>query len=413
MVPGVITGGGGPKSRAGNTPLLWPSFPWLVLLLVSLAVGGAMAADRREQVDPIGIRLPAAAVYPPHGLSVAFDHQLHSTVAQCALCHEQAAASQTAGEDLLPTMERCGKCHPQSSDTVDPQACGFCHRGYRPLWAEGEGWLAARDPRFPLVRPEPAIPFRPNLHFSHRLHNANPCNSCHPSDEAGGVALPLMDQCVECHRASDSPTVCTTCHLAGEDGRLQTRFGGDRAIATLLLRPANHGEGFDRRHGSELALDPASCFSCHAEQHCLRCHDSFAGVAGVHPPGFARQHSVSARGNGGSCGACHRVTEFCVGCHIDVRVTADQNHGPILYDRVHPPGWSDGAGVRHSWEAQRDIVQCASCHPESDCVACHRLVAPHGSRFPSRCGGLLSANPEVCLRCHGAAELEKMRLLCP
>jgi hypothetical protein len=81
----------------------------------------------------------------------------------------------------------------------------------------------------------------------------------------------------------------------------------------------------------------------------------------------------------------------------------------------------DGAGSRgvthHSFQAQRNIRQCASCHQEDFCKTCHSAqlgehisdrarfaINPHpnGWRNSSRCKALAARAGRMCLRCHTA-----------
>ena len=145
-----------------------------------------------------------------------------------------------------------------------------------------------------------------------------------------------------------------------------------------------------------------SCFVCHGEADCLACHDGQLTVHSIHPPGYVNQHAALARRDQTNCSACHTTTTFCIDCHADAGVTADEGYRPPVGTQLHPPGWLEAGGGDHAREAQINMQTCASCHPESDCADCHAAINPHGSAFYSRCQALLNANPQVCLRCHAS-----------
>jgi hypothetical protein len=79
--------------------------------------------------------------------------------------------------------------------------------------------------------------------------------------------------------------------------------------------------------------------------------------------------------------------------------------------RFHPPAstWSSskrGPG-HHSFEAQKNITACVSCHIERDCVVCHATAGvggsganPHGPTFANKCSTMFAKNPRPCFVCH-------------
>jgi hypothetical protein len=79
-------------------------------------------------------------------------------------------------------------------------------------------------------------------------------------------------------------------------------------------------------------------------------------------------------------------------------------------NRFHPPGWAEltkrGPG-HHSWEAERNLSACVSCHTERDCAICHAstgrgglAVSPHGGTFAGECASAFRRNARPCLVCH-------------
>jgi hypothetical protein len=78
--------------------------------------------------------------------------------------------------------------------------------------------------------------------------------------------------------------------------------------------------------------------------------------------------------------------------------------------RFHPPKstWSDPPVKPgfHSFEAERNLNQCVSCHTERDCVACHGASGvgagfdPHTTGFVRGCKTQFRRNPRPCYACH-------------
>jgi hypothetical protein len=366
------------------------------------------------------------AVYPPQSLPIRFSHVAHlgATSAACVDCHPAARTSRSALDDLLPVEAACATCHPidrSRPDKVEPgqpaARCVACHPGFD----RATGLV-------PRLRVPP-----PNLKFDHRAHVVDrgiACVACHGDLRARSVALatraqlPAMDLCLGCHDGTRASGRCTTCHLTGAGGRLETAFASGTLAPTGGGDLAVHGPDFARDHAAAAGADPRSCKSCHAEEACVECHAGAVKPLDFHPGEYVAMHAIDARRGRPDCTACHRVATFCVGCHARVGVAADGRGSEFVPPsagpserRFHPRGWvevDDGAlslargPDHHAYEAQRNIKQCVSCHRESFCTTCHTAepgsprVNPHppdwaGSR---RCAALLRGNRRMCLRCH-------------
>lgn len=184
--------------------------------------------------------------------------------------------------------------------------------------------------------------------------------------------------------------------------------GGEDAETTstaALLKerrlPADHSQNWLQNHGPA-ALGGGQCASCHIEADCVSCHvESLARPYAVHPPNFTVIHALDARQNIQECTSCHRLDTFCQACHIETRFSPRLSDSPPSSVQFHPPGWLDAASPQnHGVLARQDINDCASCHVESDCIACHRGVNPHPPEFRFDCRRWLEANPAPCARCH-------------
>jgi hypothetical protein len=230
-----------------------------------------------------------------------------------------------------------------------------------------------------------------------------------------GSAAEHADLSVSVTMARMASGQCTTCHLSEAGGVMRTEFPG-RACSFPVgnLRGAAHDLGFRQFHKYAAQNDQGFCASCHKKEFCVDCHSGVQKPMDFHAGDYVNMHAQDARRNSPDCSSCHRLQTFCQGCHSRLGVAADQKGGEFgpgaLY---HPEGWAEpglaGRGPNHhSFEAQRNIKQCASCHRESFCTRCHsaqpgsRGVSPHprdwvGSR---RCEALLDRSRRMCLRCH-------------
>ena len=158
--------------------------------LVGLAFWVAIGAPWVERMQP------RTAPEQP----IAFDHNLHVVAAgiDCAFCHRTAADGTAAG---MPSVEQCMFCH-QAIGRGQPEM-----EKLRTAWTAGQPIDWARVHRLP-----------DHVRFFHDAHvrAGVSCATCH--GEVGQVqqvtqVRPLsMADCVDCHRQSNAPTDCATCH---------------------------------------------------------------------------------------------------------------------------------------------------------------------------------------------------------
>lgn len=400
---------------------------------------------------------PSRVIYPDQRLPLRFSHARHlrQTGVDCATCHAAALTSTSARDSLLPAEAVCAVCHPidradpwkaPSERTGAPAACAACHPGLPKNAPEGGVFsldeLTERVPRLEIPPPQ--------LKFNHQIHAARqiPCARCHGDltkvDLATRAQLPRMSTCLSCHTAGlhearsgalpgEKPRFasarCATCHLAGADGTLQVDLPSGRLVPSGSLRGDTHGATFAQSHGTVARNALDYCASCHRQSVCQRCHNGVVKPMDFHGGDYVTRHPIDARRNQPDCGSCHRRQTFCLGCHERLGVTShDTLPGspspsaffPASPRRFHPEGWAatiPGPG-HHSFEAQRNLRSCTSCHREETCLACHSALP--GGRMPAgvsphprdwvdsgRCQALASRNGRVCLKCHrsGSAEL--------
>jgi len=376
---------------------------------------------------------PSTVVFPPQHTTLRFNHKFHVSEPngpkmKCVACHKAAATSQSVKDNLIPPGDTCDACHmtdhsnPNKVTAGDDESgkCGFCHVGYK----NGDGNLVAR-----FETP------RANMVFNHAKHVARNigCPQCH--GDVGQLELATRDQmprmrgCLSCHQATNSASRGTaksdylTCHLATETtqtgsvggaGKMRTLFASGEMLPPRWLHDAGHGPDFIFRHKWVAGNDSEFCSNCHKEDFCTDCHDGRVRPLTVHPSDYISMHPIEARQQTTKCQSCHNEQSFCLSCHQRLGITMS---GPIDVretGRFHPPKdiWSDPPRKpgHHSFEAEKNLNQCVSCHTERDCVVCHGAAGigggfnPHRAGFMAGCATQFRRNPRPCFVCHEPAD---------
>jgi hypothetical protein len=404
--------------------LLAPLLVWGIAATLSL-VSADPAVARPRETGQAAARTTAAsdersqAVYPPQRIPLRFDHERHvaGMKMSCVSCHAGAERSRNAADRLLPSPVVCDSCHDadhHDESAVTGGACRLCHEGYR----AGAGNRVARV----VLRPA-------NLRFDHAAHAGRNigCTQCHARVARRTLAtrrdLPTMERCLDCHgmsgpAAGDARGDCLVCHVSRDGRRMVTRFDTGTMLPPAWLRGAEHGPGWIERHRQVAAADSEFCATCHQQRECVSCHDGQVRPRYVHPGDWISMHATAARQQSTQCRSCHRQQTFCLSCHQRVGVSM---LGPTdvaaKRGRYHPPPatWTDAprTPAHHSWEAQRNMNACVSCHTERDCATCHATRAaggvmpersggapPHPPGFAASCSGPFRRNPRPCLVCH-------------
>lgn len=382
----------------------------LLVSLISYAIANgadARVATARPSVSTI--------IYPPQELPLTFSHVQHlERSMDCTQCHSRIASSASSLDNNLPRESDCAACHAidradvtRDNGTEPAGACAACHPGF-------QVGAAVRRLKMPV----------PNLKFSHKAHldRGTPCQVCHGDFKAERIdlatreQLPSMQLCLQCHDDTQASAACNACHLSEAGGVMQTDFPGLGVLAPSgNLRGAAHDMEFRQFHKYAAQNDQDFCASCHKKEFCVDCHSGVQKPMDFHAGDYVNMHAIDARRNAPDCASCHRLQTFCQACHSRLGVAADgkgSEFGPTtaLY---HPPGWTEaglaGRGpTHHSFEAQRNIKQCVSCHRESFCTRCHsaqpgsRQINPHPRDWIAsrRCEALVKRSPRMCLRCH-------------
>lgn len=343
---------------------------WLPAVIVLTTVGAYFEASFAQK--PSGLRYTSSP-------SVVFSHSKHSQ--ECVVCH--APGSQVASDDLGPSMQVCASCHGTNGVEPPMHACSACHPG-TPDAPPGADPMA--------VRPAPFVPKRvsPDIRFSHQRHVSQTCSTCHTVGAGTEPTLPKMQVCTDCHGMMNVPNTCQTCHTTPVHP------------TTGRVRPDSHDVDWVQRHGTVALANGQDCMSCHQPPDCASCHTAQMGKPyAIHPPNFVTIHAVDARADQANCSTCHSVQNFCTACHVRSEVTTRPDARPPSTVAFHPPGFTDGRTANnHGVMARRNIVECASCHSERDCVTCHTAINPHPADFRLECRSWLDANPRPCAQCH-------------
>lgn len=394
---------------------------------------------------------PSRILFPEQRLPLRFSHAAHLRRSiGCQSCHPQALTSTSARDNLLPQEQACQSCHPidhaQPWKKTDgpPAACAACHPG-APRAPTPEVGSGGPQLESAIARVELPAPF---LKFNHQLHAQRQigCPRCHGDftqvDLATRAQLPRMALCLSCHDeglastrkgrsgrlSPGAPARCATCHHTAPDGTVQVRYPTGLLVPSGTLRGDDHGLEFQQEHRSIALSDEDYCAACHRRDFCQRCHNGVVKPLDYHGGDFISRHGLLARRNQLDCSGCHRQQSFCLGCHerlgvIDHATLPGQppvsGFAPATSRRFHPDGWASpsiGPG-HHSFEAQRNLRTCTSCHREESCLQCHSALSgspfgvnvnPHPANWTTagRCQALRARNPRVCLKCHRDGSME-------
>lgn len=223
-------------------------------------------------------------------------------------------------------------------------------------------------------------------------HSRLRCVRCHEgaaqATSSGQVGLPEERTCLPCHAEAvdrqGGAGECATCHLNWEEGVFQPdspTFGRIRFSHQLHAR---RGVG---------------CLSCHEDvststgsrhlptmESCIGCHESTtpqvaSGVAGPRE---------------------------CTMCHLQLPDGRMRSRYPEGW--LNPPIWLGGLHhdrdflTRHRWVASDSSAECATCHTENQCVACHDGRVPlqrvHAGNFIAIHSDAARRNDSRCTSCH-------------
>jgi len=263
---------------------------------------------------------------------------------------------------------------------------------------------------------------------------------------SAAVALVAVLLLVAVDAGASSPTLCSTCHEM-QPWVATWRVSPHAAIRcyschgtprpwygeplSMIERWAGLGRdlGAHSAKGSQEVTGTGNGGTAPAvpDATCEQCHD----LTRVATPRFAVliKHSEHAKRNK-SCVSCHRWTAHldptgdrdtlmmkqCFACHD----LAKGAKAPGRCDLCHLKGLDLRPGAHktgdwltlHGKVATADRQQCAMCHREDFCRACHGLVMPHPkgwARGPTSHAVVAKKDRAVCAKCHkGSTDLCSM-----
>jgi hypothetical protein len=176
------------------------------------------------------------------------------------------------------------------------------------------------------------------IKFSHKFHHEEvgaACLDCHAgaaeSLSADDNLLVSKEECANCHDVEDE-SMCTQCHYEDEE-------------TMQALQPPVREIIFN--HKFHLEEQNAACEVCHKN---------------LTQVDYSDAHSLPAMAD---CAGCHdnqRASLECASCHTDVLT-------------LRPVGHTADYIVSHKNIARLDQAECAMCHIENDCSACHEGAA--------------------------------------
>lgn len=141
-------------------------------------------------------------------------------------------------------------------------------------------------------------------------------------------------------------------------------------------------------HGKHFAKGQADCASCH--------------------PAEAHVRDVTNKPTMSRCFSCHGVTKF--------------SRAPGACETCHPPGYREPPKThkastflaKHGELRAKAPLECAGCHTEENCAACHVVEMPHPEDWKGRAHarGFFDDGAKVCDRCHPRGRSASQRDYC-
>lgn len=358
-----------------------------------------------------------------------FDHEQHRKLfPTCTSCHAGVLEPTRA---VFPTTASCASCH--------------------------DGEIEKRVDWQPRLEPRPT-----NLRFSHADHrewaaeeigqdSSLSCSECHTP--TGGswmtVQRAITGQCLTCHgikvaHLSAPDTACATCHLSLAEARSLPR----ERVASFEAPPSHDAPGFMGKEGhGKLAAPPPgtdfrvapSCATCHARDFCAQCHvnapelqviqalasdpRSLAHKGEMKAPAshdranFIARHGRDARRNIENCANCH-TNESCLACHraspavaAGLPVAGPGRAIGARIERRRPVTHTVDFADRHGTDATSAPQTCSTCHTRTECLDCHRPNP--GNTGTYHAAGYLTRHPSTAYNRQGeCAECHNPQQFC-
>ncbi len=348
-------------------------------------------------------RMQVAAPQPTRCLEChVHESPVHlASTAQCTTCHVPLTDA-----TLLTTEQIALFPWPESHDAPDfilehapgtpleQLSCGVCHaRDTCERCHVNADWLDAitalgRDDRVATLEQSLSAEYPvPESHLSRGW-----------GWDHGEIAVGDPARCSTCHTQES----CRTCHIEGNQplaALAQLPIGVPGGAPGVDLEGAGEGvhpADFGRAHGTFAATGALQCAQCHTEQYCSDCHAG-ADSRGFHLDNFLERHALEVFAGSGDCQSCHSTETFCRDCHVASGVAS--GGGLDVAFHTAQPMWI----LAHGQAARIGLESCASCHRQTDCLACHssvlgRGVSPHGPGFNAE--RMAARNRVTCRWCH-------------
>jgi hypothetical protein len=278
--------------------------------------------------------------------------------ATCARCHTDGKQATALAQSPHKGVE-CGDCHTPAGATGTLRA-GVAYARW--VWVYGTT-KKVPEPKGGSVDPgacmrchadiADVVKVRNGIRVRHKdfVGAGARCGDCHNStahpDAVASPSAPRMSACIACHDGVNARAECPTCHVADVAG-------------------PTPGRGFTKLTTSG-AFD--SCYSCHEEKPCLRCH----GVSMPHPPGWGPDADGHGAGHARD-GFARR--EVCWRCHFAKGkpfVASNEScpcHG--LRGAMHGgEPWIKEHGLEATGRKTGSNARCFDCHSDTLCDLCH------------------------------------------
>jgi hypothetical protein len=388
-----------PPPRASNLRFFHPDHQDLVE-----AAGEAATCRTCHAPDDPPVRMAVSAA-PAEGCLECHVHQAEAHLApaaECAVCHVPLARA-----ERLPVERIAGFPWPESHDEpdflsqhapetpLDQVSCGVCHaretcerchvnadRLEEIQALERDARVAFLEEGMEAVYPVPESHLDPGWSWDH-----------------GAAAFAEPARCSNCHTRPS----CTQCHL--EEGRRAAEViatlptpvpGGAPGVDLADAGERVHPFDFASRHATFAATGALRCSECHSQQYCSDCHAG-ADSREFHPPNFMERHAFEVFAGGSECQSCHSTEAFCRDCHAQAGLASEGRLNVAFH--TAQPLWI----LAHGQAARIGLESCASCHRQTDCLACHstflgRGVNPHGPGFDAQ--RMAARNRVTCRWCH-------------
>jgi hypothetical protein len=199
------------------------------------------------------------------------------------------------------------------------------------------------------------------IKFSHKQHLADvgaECNMCHPtaqtSENSNEMMMPKHEECGTCH-STEIEENCQYCHAEPEvyvafaAPEREVRFSHKQHVETNKLECSVCHAGIEASEKPSLAFLPvmATCNTCHNDvkvtNACESCHTRPENLLPISHEllGWAREHKryVRLQGLSNDCAVCH-TDNFCQACHAEVttQFTRGELNRSVAENRPSPDG---------------------------------------------------------------------------